>query len=44
MANQQPKVSNALDISVDAAKDLTKLLTLEYRTKHLGGGLSYWNV
>jgi hypothetical protein len=20
------------------------LLTLEYRTKHLGGGLSYWNV
>jgi hypothetical protein len=23
---------------------LTNLLTLEYRTKHLGGGLSYWNV
>src|SRR5919106_3744976 len=24
--------------------NLAELLTLEYRTKHLGGGLSYWNV
>jgi hypothetical protein len=26
------------------ATNRPELLTLEYRTKHLGGGLSYWNV
>ena len=27
-----------------AFRNYLHLLTLEYRTKHLGGGLSYWNV
>jgi heme/copper-type cytochrome/quinol oxidase subunit 1 len=34
-------IAGALGSAVHGGYDL---LTLEYRTKHLGGGLSYWNV